>query len=428
MSATARQLRQFRVCHLATGPLSDGAARGALTLHQALLDANCASTLITDIAGSGAHAGVVQLPSLLHPKLDQSLRRSLDHLPVRLYPRRAKALFTTGLWGRSVSKIVDSLKADIINLHWVGGGFISARSLRLIDAPVVWTLRDLWPATGGCHHPTVHHCDHFTHGCGRCPHLSSNSRIDLSRLVCLNKARFLPRDLTVVGISEWVANEARRSAIFRGREVTAIPNCIDTEAFKPIDRTLARRLLGLPVEGRLVLAGAITPGDPYRGFPLLLQALANVKGDFQTILFGNVSSEQLSSVPRVLRSFGFVQDDLKLRAIYSAADVFVSSATSEAFGKTIAESLACGTPAVAFAATGPREVVSHQDSGYLANPFDPRSLAQGIEWVLAHPSPELLHQSARGRAESCFSKPRAAAAYLELYSRLLERSNRRLRV
>jgi glycosyltransferase involved in cell wall biosynthesis len=410
--------RPLRICHLATGPLNGGAARGALWLHEGLSDLGCESTLITDYRGRRASRDVLELPTFVHPKISRYVRTACEQLPLTLYRGRSRALFSTGLAGRAVTRIPAVDSADIVHLHWINGGLVSTRSLAQLDVPVVWTLRDLWPATGGCHHPGVTGCRNFESGCGHCPHLGSRSRWDLSRLLYRHKSRSLPRNLTIVGISEWVASEARRSPLFNGKPILAIPNCIDTDLFAPVDRGGARHILGLSQELPLVLIGALSPTDPFKGWPEVMAALGNVRSRFGTLVFGDISTAAVATIPRLVRDFGFVSDDLKLRLIYSAADVFVSGSTCDAFGKTIAESLACGTPAVVFGATGPKEIVSHMESGYLAEPFEPASLATGIDWVLGHPHPNQLSRSARDRAVGSFSKSRAAQSYLALYRQL----------
>lgn len=411
--------RPIRVCHITSGPLNGGAARGAVTLHRALSDVGCDSTLVTDVVGGIPTDGVVQLPALIHPRIEQAARRSLEQLPTNLYRRRSRFLFTTGLFGRSATGIPQVNDADIVHLHWLGGGLLSLSSLRHLRKPVVWTMRDAWPTTGGCHHPTIHNCTRFETGCGSCPQLASSKRIDLSRFVLWNKSRGLPANLTLVGNGDWVAQQARRSSIFRDREVVAIPGCIDTEVFAPFDKVIARRILGLPEHGKIVVAGALTPADPYKGWPLLVKALAQLPRDYQTVSFGNIAKTQLELMPSLIHSFGHVHDDRLLRLIYVAADVHVSAATVETFGKTVVESLACGTPVVAFAATGQTGLVKHLDSGYLATPFDPTSLAEGMVWVVSHPDASTLSRSARARAVEHFSMPVAARAYMSLYHRLL---------
>lgn len=382
------------------------------------MEAGCESTLVTDYVGRRAPKGVLELPALMHPRISQYVRTSCEQIPVTLYRGRSRAIFSTGLGGRVVTGIPSVCSADIVHLHWINGGLVSLRSLARLDVPVVWTLRDLWPVTGGCHHPGVTGCRNFESGCGQCPHLGSRHRWDLSRMLYRHKARSLPRNLTVVGISEWVASEARKSPLLWSKPILAIPNCVDTELFAPADRQSARRILGLSPEHRLVLIGALNPTDPFKGWTHVMAALAKVRSSFGTLVFGDISTAAVATIPHLVRDFGFVSDDLKLRLIYSAADVFVSGSTCDAFGKTIAESMACGTPAVVFGATGPKEIVSHMESGYLAEPFEPASLAMGIDWVLGHPHPGQLSRCARARAVDLFSKSRAAQSYLALYRQL----------
>ena len=88
----------------------------------------------------------------------------------------------------------------------------------------------------------------------------------------------------------------------------------------------------------------------------------------------------------------------------------------EAFGQTVSESLACGTPVVAFGTTGLLDIVDHQINGYFAKPFDVSDLAAGINWVL---SDENRHKElcikAREKAVACCDIKKVAGQYAELY-------------
>jgi glycosyltransferase involved in cell wall biosynthesis len=59
--------------------------------------------------------------------------------------------------------------------------------------------------------------------------------------------------------------------------------------------------------------------------------------------------------------------------------------------------MSCGTPAVCFDATGPKDIVDHKINGYLAKPFDPSDLAAGIDWVLSDENrhKEIMYKSQR---------------------------------
>ena len=113
-----------------------------------------------------------------------------------------------------------------------------------------------------------------------------------------------------------------------------------------------------------------------------------------------------------------MHDFISMRLIYSAADVFVAPSITEAFGKTIAEAMACGTPAVSFDATGPKDIIDHEQNGYLARPFDASDLAKGISWVLQSDNC-LLSDNARKKIATTFDSRVVAARYKELYEELV---------
>lgn len=231
----------------------------------------------------------------------------------------------------------------------------------------------------------------------------------------------MPANLQVVGISDWISDMARSSSLFHGRSVMTIFNSIDTAAFVPVDKAIAREVLGLRRDSKIVLVGAQNIGDFYKGFDLLVDALRNVSADVDLVHFGAACSDELQKLGRRARSLGFLADDVLLRLAYSAADVFIAPSRMEAFGKTLVEAMACGTPVVCFDATGPKDIVEHEITGYKARPFEPSALAHGIEWVLSRSAEErkTLQERARQRAVEQFDVRLAARKYQELYTNLL---------
>ncbi len=120
------------------------------------------------------------------------------------------------------------------------------------------------------------------------------------------------------------------------------------------------------------------------------------------------------------KSLGFLHDTISLRLAYSASDVFVAPSLMDAFGKTLAESMACGTPVVCFDATGPRDIVDHKVNGYKASPYMAEDLAAGIDCVL---SDENRHKelciNAMEKAVACFDIKKVARQYAALYREVL---------
>src|SRR5262249_35456290 len=141
-------------------------------------------------------------------------------------------------------------RCEVVNLHWISGFVDYAAFFNRVpqSTPVVWTLHDLNPMTGGGHYGLG--CGRFVLGCGVGPQVGSEDSADLSHDVWERKSRALSRvsssRLHFVAPSRWVADEVKRSSIFQRFPVTVIPHGLDLEEYSPRDRTAARELLGIP--------------------------------------------------------------------------------------------------------------------------------------------------------------------------------------
>lgn len=353
------------------------------------------------------------------------LRPSLDPLPLRIYPDRKRSQWSLNLLPNpKLISAISCLKPEIINLHWVGGGFLPISQFRNLTAPIVWSLYDMWAFSGGCHYDDF--CGRFSGSCSSCPQLKSHSH-DISHLIWSRKRRsWKGIPMTIVAPSTWLASEAKRSSLFHDLRVDVIPHGTDLSVFRPIDKPLAREILGLPKEGRLVLFGAMGgTGDVRKGYQYLepaLKRLAAMPGheDLSLVIFG---ASEPAEVPRLgfpIYYLGRLHDDVSLAVLYSAADVTVTPSMQEAFGMTASESLACGTPVVAFGATGPLDVIDHKINGYLAAPYEMEDLANGISWVLDKARSKNLAFEARKKCETKFELNAVARQYVTLYEELID--------
>ncbi len=413
----------MKVLHLQSGELSGGAARGAYSLHRALRQIGVDSHLMISGRSDVSDPSVSALSTSAIRHADLVLRNRFGNLPERLYRSRHRLIFNTGFAGLRYQSTEEYRQADIIHLHWISG-FVSIRSLASIDKPIVWTLRDMWPFTGGCH--VAMDCTRFMSGCGSCPQLSSHFKWDLSKLVLNNKVLSIPRKTRVVGISHWISQCAKNSTIFNCFNIQTIHNNIDTDAFFPIPMGFARFALGLEEEAHIVLVGAHSLSDSWKAFDLFVEAINTIPiGRLHVVIFGRVHSDILEKIRHPAKTLGFLSDTVSLRLAYSAANVFVAPSRLDAFGKTLAESMACGTPVVCFDATGPADIVEHQLTGYKAHPFDSDDLAKGIEWVLSIDEERslLMRVHSRERAVSLFDSRVIARQYSQLYEDILDQSS-----
>jgi glycosyltransferase involved in cell wall biosynthesis len=290
---------------------------------------------------------------------------------------------------------------------------------------MVWTLHDMWPFTGGCHYDDG--CGQFKDRCGKCPKLTSDREYDLSRWVWARKNKHWNAvPLTIVSPSNWLADSAKRSSLFKNKTITVIPNGVDTTIYKPIEKRSARRILGLPETGRFILFGAMNSTSDFRkGFHLLLPALraladADLSMNTELLVFGGTIADNAIDCGFPVRSLGFFQDDVSLALLYSAADVFVAPSLQENLANTVMEAMACGTPCVAFRVGGMPDMIDHMGTGYLCEPHSVEDLTYGIRWVLE--GEERMHHlsgCSRDRAASKFNLESISLQYKSVYNALL---------
>lgn len=410
----------MKVLHLLAGDLTGGAARGAYWLHQAQREIGIDSKILTNGRETTSDISVTALATTPAKRVIDALRSQLGNAPLHLYRNRRPWIFNTGFTGIDFTKLPEYRQADLVHLHWING-LVAMRTLRKVQKPVVWTMRDMWPLTGGCHYAVD--CDRYKLGCGQCPQLGSTMDWDLSRLVIANKRASLQKRLRVVGISDWLSECASKSQVFDGFSVQTISNNIDTRSFYPTPPKIARQALGVPMDKRIILVGAQSVTDFYKGFDLFIEAMRAVqREDVHVLTFGRDAETGLAALDVGHTHLGFLSDTVSLRLAYAAADVFVAPSLMDAFGKTLAEAMACGTPVVCFDATGPKDIVEHRVTGYKAMPFETTDLTNGIQWVmgLSKDSHETLRRHARQRAVERFDSRVIASQYKALYQEMLE--------
>lgn len=412
----------MRVLHLSTNDTSGGAARAAYRLHTGFQANGIDSRMLVQKKNSDDES--VYGASGLRGKLWTRVRQQLDQFPLRRYRNRDSELFSPAWTPERRAKQIAKHDPDIVHLHWIGGGFIRPATIATLDVPVVWTLHDMWPFTGGCHYAKS--CTKYENECGACPHLGSDRQSDLANGSWERKRRaWAEADPVVVTPSRWLGEEAGKSSLLGGMEIEVIPHGLDIEAFRPRSREAGVRRLGLDANKRYILFGAAYD-TPRKGGDLLSEALKqfNESENIAALTFGKVNFEAdiSDNLSIDIIDLGWLSE-LELQLIYSTASVTVVPSKQEAFGQTTTESLASGTPVVAFDTTGPSSLIEHKKTGYLAEPFDPDSFAEGIEWIISNPErTKRLSQQARQLAKERYAIDSIVEEYRQLFEQVLNES------
>jgi glycosyltransferase involved in cell wall biosynthesis len=409
---------------LSTYDISGGAARASYRLHRGLKQIGVDSQMLVQakysedktVIGTSAASGAGRLVS--------GTRLILEQLPLKLFSQKRSGFYSLQWLPDNVPAKVALLKPDIINLHWLFT-YLQIETLVKLNKPLVWTLHDMWPFTGGCYYSGD--CDRYTVSCGACPQLSSKRNWDLSRWVWQRKAKaWKNTSITIVAPSIWLAKCAAESSLFGDARIEVIPNGLDTNIYKPIDKKIARELLGLPQNKQLILFLSLAAiSDKRKGFHLLQPALqklskAGWKERLELLVIGASQPEKTPDFGFYSHYLGTMNDDITLALAYSAADVFVAPSIQDNLPNTVMEAIACGTPSVAFEIGGMPDMIEHKQNGYLAKPYEIDDLAQGIAWVIENKERhQKLSTRARIKVEEEFTLEIQGNRYLSLYKEIL---------
>lgn len=328
--------------------------------------------------------------------------------------------FSPAIAGQNIAQHPTLKTADLLHFHWFNQGFVSLSQLEKIfttKRPVVWTLHDMWAFTGGCHY--AHQCTNYSQNCGNCPMLKTPSNNDLSAKIHTRK-QFISRHpkLTIVTCSNWLAEQARASSILQGVRVVAIPNPIDSEHFAPKEQQAVRTKLKLPRNKKIILFGAANVDDSRKGFKYLKESLLKLNSkEYHLLIFGKAKDESLLQLPCIHTHIPYANHQLIVE-LYNAANLMVLPSLQDNLPNTIMESLACGTPVVAFSTGGIPEMIRHQTTGYLCSPKDSDQLTQGISYTLQNE--QRMRSAARQFVLENYSQEVVAKKYLHEYERLLQ--------
>lgn len=277
-----------------------------------------------------------------------------------------KQAYYSRLATRRLIRFLDKIHPDIVHLHNLHSNYIHLNMLLNYlakkDIRTIITMHDCWWYTGGCFHYTSAGCDRWKNECGTCPKQREDPPaylFDKSQTILHDRKKYLlaiPR-LTVVGVSNWISDEAR-STFLSSKRIVTIHNGVDMSIFKP---TLSDLRQKLHIEGKKVILGpAMKWLDPINR-DVLEYFCKNIDDGHKLLLFGYTGRLNIK-IPGSVILYGYTSCREELADLYSIADVFVNPSREESLSLINVEAQSCGTPVVAFAVTGIVDTVDGDNS------------------------------------------------------------------
>ena len=301
-------------------------------------------------------------------------------------------------FNRQLNKQLTARSYDLINVHNLHGAElpISLINTALKFSPVVCTFHDCW-IFSGAYYPT--HCSS--------PDTFVDRRIN-SFWQKIEKLRIGNR-LSAIAPSEWLKNQALASK-WEGMKISTIHNPIPSFFFEKQDRQACKKALGTSCDKTVILCIAGNLSEERKGGPILKEILnSSLKENVQFLLIGanGVGFLDYEGVYHL----GFISNDITLRMAYHAADLLLHPAPIDNLPNTVAESMSCGTPVLAFKTGGLPEMVKQQKSGWLIEEINSESMVRELGSIVKSKAYENLRESTRQTALELFHHKEIVQSY-----------------
>lgn len=311
---------------------------------------------------------------------------------------------------------------SIIHLHWLQGVLTHQSVRRLLGSgkKVVWTLHDMSPFTGSCHH--AHGCEGFREACSDCPQV----RDIFKKSVAISFGRKIfdsqQRNLLLVAPTPWLALQAQKSIIFRNQEIVVIENPIrqdffDTKRAIKFGDSSGRANL----EGNRTLRVTAVASDlcnPAKGISHLVDMVSALRRTTENIHLSLVGrrGDAFHNPVNGISWLGNLSAE-ELARVAQKTDLLLSGSTAESAGLVVREFGAAGVPTLALNVGGIADLIENNSSGWLASSLPEMSSALvGIAM-----EPQRISELAKKAAELAQrNRPEfVAQQYVDQYEKLI---------
>lgn len=318
---------------------------------------------------------------------------------------------------------MEELHPDVVQIHNLHGYWVNYEILfhylQKAGIPIVWTFHDCWAITGHCAMFTSSFCDKWQTGCTDCPHLDwypqsifyNASKKNFQRKKELFTS--LP-NLKVVSVSNWL-NSIVDVSFLKDTPHIVIPNGVDTSVFYPRLETVKKTREKYGLNDKVIVLSVADKWNEGIGFSDIPKLRTLLDDRFAIVVVG-VTQSQKEALPEGVIGVLHTSSRDELAELYTAADISFTPQTVATFGLVSAESLACGTPAIVYAAAA-AEVINK--NGFVVPPRDVQKLAATIIKFAEDGGKERYSALCVERVKNVYEERTNYNRYIDLYDSLV---------
>lgn len=433
--------RLIKVKHVAFSDINGGAARAAYRVHNSLLKNRTQLNIISEMRVIRKYSNdrTVKGGYPSGNLIKFQYQRILNKFSRIICLNQSNKVISTAWPSSGLSKELNyqykNRAFDLINLHWLGDLTLSIKEIGKLKMPLTWRLADQW-AFCGCEHYSEleesnknnNNIEVFEVGYGSS--FDKFLRFNFNNYSWNLKRKYWKNPINIIAPTNWIADCARRSLIFKNSFISVIPTPIDSSKWSPVELREARSILNLPFQKKILLFGALGGmHDRRKGGDLLIKTLnlmqsnkfENIFNSYELVIIGDKGSD--FQIPKNIKShfIGRINDDNLLKYYYSAADIFILPSRKDNLPGTGIESFSCGTPVIAFNVGGLADIIENGEDGFLIEPFDCYEMALKLKLLISNENKlKDMGYKARKKAIRLWSEERISKLYNEHYLNILE--------
>ncbi|MGV6803652.1 MAG: glycosyltransferase [Ruegeria sp.] len=420
----------MRILHLSYSDLRGGAAIGAYRLHSTLRSHGVQSDmLVMDRLSDDPH--VHQIPDSKSVKNQIFANRQSADLR-SLYREEDLAIRSFNLVGLNVAEKINEFDCDLVHFHWVAGNTIRLLDMPKISRPIVWKMPDMWPFSGAEHYIRQFDTARYRLGYDQ-TEAPENAAVDLDRLVWeIKRESYKDLRLTVTSPSRFLAKCAHESRLLSRFDAHVIPNPLPDQFLTCRTLTHQEKLNlrmrhNLPIVPKLAVFSAFAATETRKGYHHLDAALEHhlpahlSPSEIAFVIIGSkeyarerVHGYEVFHVPRIDNPTEYIE-------LLQCADALVCPSEMDSTAMVVQEANAVGIPSIVFDVGGMPEMVTHRKNGYIATPYEPSEIADGIAWAIRQASPSVVRQYAQATARMMHDNYQCASRYISVYEKAIRR-------
>ena len=410
----------MKIIHITTHLNFGGAARAAKRVNDALIAVGIDSEIWH--SKSNLNEYFRKSNSTLNSTVRLGIGILLGRLMNLFFLDKNEGIHSINILNSRLVEFINNSEADLIHLHWFQDELLSISDISKITKPVVWTLHDMWGFCGAEH---LSSNKRFIEGYTRQNRLPNYKFFDFNEWTWKRKQKYWHKPMHIITPSNWLLTKAHQSALMNSWEIVHIPHPINTSDWKPMDRNLARKKLNLNEEVIIISLGSIGVfSDSNKGLSNALESLNELNKIFpnkniEILIYGQRSNFKTIESPFKINYFDEIKSDDDIRHIISSSNLTLIPSYIESFSLAAQESLALGIPVVCFNSSGIKELILHKKTGYLAKPFSPKDLAQGMAWVLTNNHDDSMGKVAKEFIDTFYTESIVALKHRKYYEQIL---------